>query len=1388
MTPCKVEIEGVAGSLQIYGCGTALFLVHDALDQPFILRVHNCLYGHGQFNLLSVSQVCQNAHNSVDFTLHAPMLLFNIRGRQIRLPLFLEEGLFAISATPFQLDDFRYSSLRKIDATPGGVFCHSADISSHRWNSKVLVSATPGARFLVAQHCDYDYNLRSYCANFLAPPLIPPSRRQYDPEVAADMDELTTRFLGLGSDRLKRTIELSNGLATPASKFHAKIPDLKPFFPHGRWTEGKTPRVSKGKIGSLAHASIGEVVFTDTFESGDSKYRYGQAYFDLVSHWGDVFPLKSRNDVGLSFADFCCRNWVPLYLIRDNIGENIGGSLLEECRSRNVLSAYICPRHPQQNYAEGYLGRVTAMASFAMVFAGAPLFMWIFAIRTAVFISNISASYYSKQGIWSTPYALLHGESFPDASLVVPFGCAVLVLRDSNDRPKFKNRAALMVFVHYSIDHPLFTYAVYSPRTKRVLHRQDVIFLTSVFPMRTARVAAGLGPEGDALAVFRSPASLLDECDPALSFGNWQMTDPLPDFDDDISGFDLVPPYEDLVDIPEALEGVPVFNPTHPSFPSSSVLVPIPAVPSSLRVDTDIPPQGHGATTPYEDLFSVDVVSELPQKSEIMEQNLAVVSDTPEEGLTRSSETDPRASLRRSTRNKPAPPTSQGPRRPVRDRWFYEPVLPVGTALISAAVHSTSPSGGTPSEPSTFPASVFNGSRQANNDSFSNMFLGVLPPSSPPPSSVLTATGPTGRFSINLLFPDRNLPDQLFWVTTSMTVPTLKQSLADLMHVSTPLSLFVGPDWNLLDHDGFIVSRFLSDGLTPCPYLQPASSLRVVSLLFSDSSDSSSVFGLAAPIRLAGWQSSSLDLGASNLPLDSFIDDSSLRLVQTEFSDFPASGLDAPLSISSRDGETRGVFSNLQRNGEDYGSLDRVSFGSQIGQQPSLPSSSVEVGEQHSLSSSSSLMSRVGGVQSDDLTPFEEASDASSGEHDDQLSSSSAPPPKRLRFSAEISGSTSGGKTTKLPESQVTRRERTELLKKFRAEQKLDRRRFKMEVKETWEAEMADNKENFLHAEDSKDDLTLPRFPVDAEDAAEAYENYFFDRLLQYDRDSADLLAAFRSSLHVVPSWNTQQERVNPALIQNRTAALWEGLRRVYFGEKESEPSLRDQELSQEEVMANLRREIEEIEEPLRRRRPPPDSSPGLHHMPRDDDDDGSEPPRSIGHTNVAPIAGSGGVLVAFATVPETLPSSERTSDPTDAIPSRDNMSLSGPIRKLVLLSKRVLRRVMAAKESLFKFGTFVPKNDREAESSPEATRWKAGRDLEWVRLGKEGTFDGAWTWDKIREAYPEYKRSDVGFLFYVYDFKFSVEHRVRLVFDGSRQSESTFKETYAPTVRAESV
>jgi hypothetical protein len=122
MLPCQVEITGIAGALQIYGCGTALFLHDDGVSLPVLLRVHNCLYGHGEFNLLSVSQVCQKDGNSVDFALTSPELILRSKRRQLRVPLFLEDGLFAVSLTPFQMDDPRYPTLQKFDAAQVVIF------------------------------------------------------------------------------------------------------------------------------------------------------------------------------------------------------------------------------------------------------------------------------------------------------------------------------------------------------------------------------------------------------------------------------------------------------------------------------------------------------------------------------------------------------------------------------------------------------------------------------------------------------------------------------------------------------------------------------------------------------------------------------------------------------------------------------------------------------------------------------------------------------------------------------------------------------------------------------------------------------------------------------------------------------------------------------------------------------------------------------------------------------------------------------------------------------------------------------------------------------------------------------------------------------------------
>jgi hypothetical protein len=152
------------------------------------------------------------------------------------------------------------------------------------------------------------------------------------------------------------------------------------------------------------------------------------------------------------------------------------------------------------------------------------------------------------------------------------------------------------------------------------------------------------------------------------------------------------------------------------------------------------------------------------------------------------------------------------------------------------------------------------------------------------------------------------------------------------------------------------------------------------------------------------------------------------------------------------------------------------------------------------------------------------------------------PPSKRLRSSE-----------SKLIEETiipVSRRERNLLLKKFRQEQKQERRRYKLLVKQMWEDEIAEEKENFSKAGDLVGSSSSSSV-FDPETIAEAYENYLFDKMMRHDGDAAHLLVHFRASLKVVPPSGSQDEALVSSLRRDRTTVLFEGIRRVYFGETE---------------------------------------------------------------------------------------------------------------------------------------------------------------------------------------------------------------------------------------------
>jgi hypothetical protein len=491
---------------------------------------------------------------------------------------------------------------------------------------------------------EYDSHLNEFCDSYFAHPSQPATRKTYRTKDVRDMADLSLRFMGVGTDRLKHTLERSRGL-TPASKKKGESVSVVPphHFPQGKWKTGKTPRVTKNRVKNLHKASIAEVCFTDTFETDDSTYKYGQAIVDYRSRYGDVIPIRTRKKVGWAIGEFCCRHFVPLILVRDNIQENVGGEMEEECHRRGIKSAFSCPYTPQQDYAEGYLGRIIAMASFAMVFSGAPIFMWRWAIQCAVFINNITATFFRIERVWATPWELLHGEPFPDSSVVVPFGCAALVLLHKEDREKFKGTCAMMIFVHYAQKHPLYTYALFSPRSKRVVYRQDVIFLPNVFPMREARMKGGLVPDGEALVAYRSPSRPGAQREDELSFGNWKDDDPLPPFQDHTMGCALQSPDDETGDSAEERPlDWPRQRPSHPSFgPESIVSVPLPWIDEH-------------------------------EVSQRVEEHTEMGSE--EQGGSEAVENKVSRPKRNVKVNKPPPEKST--RIPVGQRWFYELVLP----------------------------------------------------------------------------------------------------------------------------------------------------------------------------------------------------------------------------------------------------------------------------------------------------------------------------------------------------------------------------------------------------------------------------------------------------------------------------------------------------------------------------------------------------------------------------------------------------------------------------------------------------------------------------------------------------------------------------------------
>ena len=462
---CYIMIEGVAGDAVVTTCGTADLFVQDGDGIGFILRMANSLMNPGQHTLLSLSQFQARPEVTVTLTNSSPTITHtDVNDRATVIPLVLDNGTFMLPYLCLSSTDPRRLCATVLEMTPTGPYeppTLTFPDGRPRWKATVagcIPIAYASHRFCVPLRALSGFRERVAALSdtvFVDSTTRPRARRTYETTSVSAMEDLSTRFMGTSTGRLSHTLDVSLGLHV-AGRQGVVRPNR---FPQGTMERRNTPIVSKSIVHHLHEASIAKCVYTDTFETDDVAYRYGQAFVCYKSRFGMVFPLQSRKEIPTSFLRFCADFFTPLILIRDNISENTGGQMEAACLQVNCQSGFSTPYTQQQDLAEGFIGNVCRLASFAMVYSGASFFLWRYAILAACFVYNITAGWYSQEQLWATPYELIYGEPFPDSSIVVPFGCAALVLLPKRKRGKFTSRCALVVYVHYVTHHPTYTYA-----------------------------------------------------------------------------------------------------------------------------------------------------------------------------------------------------------------------------------------------------------------------------------------------------------------------------------------------------------------------------------------------------------------------------------------------------------------------------------------------------------------------------------------------------------------------------------------------------------------------------------------------------------------------------------------------------------------------------------------------------------------------------------------------------------------------------------------------------------------------------------------------------------------------------------------------------------------
>ncbi|CAI7817168.1 unnamed protein product, partial [Closterium sp. NIES-53] len=180
---------------------------------------------------------------------------------------------------------------------------------------------------------------------------------------------------------------------------------------------------------------------------GQGHERYFLLVVDDYSRYTTVFPLRSQ----------------------DRGGEFSSDLLRAFCRSEGICQTFTLLASPQKNgIAERRIGMVMDVARTSMIHAGAPHFLWPFAVQYAVHQINLQP----RVSLPETTPTLRWTGKVGDASAFRVWGSRAFVRDTTTD--KLSSRAVPCVFLGFPLD--ALGWQFYHPTSRRVLSSHDVTF------------------------------------------------------------------------------------------------------------------------------------------------------------------------------------------------------------------------------------------------------------------------------------------------------------------------------------------------------------------------------------------------------------------------------------------------------------------------------------------------------------------------------------------------------------------------------------------------------------------------------------------------------------------------------------------------------------------------------------------------------------------------------------------------------------------------------------------------------------------------------------------------------------------------------------------------